>query len=219
MNQPLFAIYGASGYGREVMPLVREQLCRQGIIADRLVFVDDNPESSMVNGQRVLSYSQFLTTNASERYAVLAIANSIIREQLAIRCTSDSVRSWAVIPANVLVMDDVQLGEGVILNPFVTLTSNIRIGRHFHANLYSYVAHDCRIGDYVTFAPCVKCNGNVIIEDHVYIGTGAMIKQGKTDRPLVIGKRAVIGMGAVVTKDVPPGETVVGNPAKPLIKG
>ena len=77
-------------------------------------------------------------------------------------------------------MDEVQLGEGAILSPFVTLTSNIRIGRHFHANLYSYVEHDCMIGDYVTFAPCVKCNGNIVIEDHVYIGTGAVIKQGKT---------------------------------------
>jgi sugar O-acyltransferase (sialic acid O-acetyltransferase NeuD family) len=219
MNQPLFAVYGASGYGREVMPLVREQLRIQGINADRLVFVDDLPESSTVNGQRVLRYFEFLSIKASERYAVLAIANSVIREQLAKRCTSDNVRPWTVIPPNVLVMDEVQLGEGAILNPFVTLTSNIFIGRHFQANLYSYVAHDCQIGDYVTFAPGVKCNGNVVIEDHVYIGAGAIIKQGNPGRPLVIGSRAVIGMGAVVTKDVPPGQTVVGNPAKPLIKG
>jgi acetyltransferase-like isoleucine patch superfamily enzyme len=72
--------------------------------------------------------------------------------------------------ANVVVMDDVQIGEGAILSPFVTLTSNIRIGRCFHANLYSYVEHDCVIGDFVTFAPAVRCNGNVVIEDHAYIG-------------------------------------------------
>ena len=46
-----------------------------------LVFVDDHPESSMVNGQRVLCYADFLATEASERYAVLAIANSTIRER------------------------------------------------------------------------------------------------------------------------------------------
>ena len=34
--------------------------------------------------------------------------------------------------------------------------------------------------------------------------------------PLVIGKGAVVGMGAVVTKNVPPGETVIGNPARPF---
>jgi acetyltransferase-like isoleucine patch superfamily enzyme len=105
---------------------------------------------------------------------------------------------------NVVVMDDVVIGEGALLSPFVTLTSNIRIGRFFHANLYSYVEHDCVIGDFVTFAPGVKCNGNIVIEDHAYIGAGAVIKQGKPSQPLVIGRGAVVGMGAVVTKNVPP---------------
>jgi acetyltransferase-like isoleucine patch superfamily enzyme len=103
-----------------------------------------------------------------------------------------------------------------VLSPFVTLTSNIRIGRHFHANLYSYVEHDCVIGDFVTFAPGVQCNGNIVIEDHAYIGAGAVIKQGKPGQPLIIGRGAVVGMGAVVTKSVAAGATVVGNPARPL---
>jgi sugar O-acyltransferase (sialic acid O-acetyltransferase NeuD family) len=115
-------------------------------------------------------------------------------------------------------LDDVQVGEGAVLCPFVTLTSNVRIGKHFHANLYSYVEHDCVIGDFVTFAPGVKCNGTVHIEDHAYIGAGAVIKQGLPNAPLVIGRGAVVGMGAVVTKSVPPGVTVVGNPARPLSK-
>jgi acetyltransferase-like isoleucine patch superfamily enzyme len=110
------------------------------------------------------------------------------------------------------------LGEGSFISAFVDITSNIKIGLCFHANTYSYVGHDCIIGDFVTFAPKVSCNGNVHIHDHVYIGTGAILKQGTPEKPLVIGKGAVIGMGAVVTKDVPPGVTVIGNPAKPLEK-
>ena len=47
---------------------------------------------------------------------------------------------------------------------------------------YVHIAHDCQVGDFVTFAPAVKCNGNVIIENNVYIGTGAIIKQGKKDK-------------------------------------
>ena len=70
----------------------------------------------------------------------------------------------------------------------------------------------------MTFAPRVQCNGYVHIQDHAYIGASAVIKNGTDDAPLIIGKGAVIGMGAVVTKNVPPFTTVVGNPAKPFTK-
>lgn len=218
MSGALYAVYGASGCGRGVMPLAREQLLRLGVPVSRLVFVDDDPTAQTVNGQQVMHYADFLAAEATERYVVVAIANGETRERLAERCAADGVLPWTVVASNVVVMDKVELGEGAILSPFVTLTSNIRIGRHFHANLYSYVEHDCVIGDYVTFAPGVKCNGNVVIEDHAYIGTGVLIKQGRPGRPLVIGRGAVVGMGAVVTKDVPAGVTVVGNPARPMSK-
>ncbi len=214
----LYAVYGASGYGREVMPLARQQLALAGVPASRLVFVDDAPGPALVNGQRLLTYAQFVAEPAAARHAVLAIASSDVRERLAQRCAQDGVLPWAVAAANVVQLDDVQLGAGAILSPFVALTSNIRIGRHFHANIYSYVAHDCVVGDFVTFAPGVHCNGNVVIEDHAYIGTGAILKQGQPGQPLVIGRGAVVGMGAVVTKSVAPGVTVVGNPARLLQK-
>jgi sugar O-acyltransferase (sialic acid O-acetyltransferase NeuD family) len=166
-----------------------------------------------------MRYEKFLSIPASDRKVTLAIANSIVREKLAARLKEGGVQPWTVVAGNALVMDDVALGAGAILSPFVTLTSNINIGRQFHANIYSYVAHDCVIGDFVTFAPGVMCNGNVSVEDHAYIGTGAVIKQGKPGQPLIIGRGAVVGMGAVVTKDVAPGTTVVGNPARPLTKG
>jgi len=214
----LHAVYGASGHGREIMPLARELLQSQGIPAARLVFVDDSPEREFVNGHRVLTYEQFMQQPASSRQAVLAIGNGAIREKLAARCARDGVLPWSVSAANAVILDDVQIGEGAVLKPFVTLTSNIRIGRHFHANLYSHVSHDCLIGDFVTFAPGVRCNGNVVVEGHAYIGSGAAIRQGQPGRPLVIGRGAVVGMGAVVTRDVAPGTTVVGNPARPLAK-
>lgn len=214
--QDLFAVFGASGCGRGVMPLARQQLAQAGVRPDQLVFVDDAPGPAMLNGQRLLTYAQFLAVPAPQRHVVLAIANSAVREKLAQRCAADGVQPWSVAAANTVRMDAVELGEGAILSPFVTLTSNIRIGKYFHANLYSYVEHDCVVGDFVTFAPGVQCNGNVVIEDHAYIGAGAVLKQGVPGKPLVIGRGAVVGMGAVVTKSVPPGTTVVGNPARVL---
>lgn len=218
-QQDLYAVYGASGYGREVMPLARQQLVQAGVHASRLVFVDDAPGPALVNGQRLMTFAQFLREPAAARYAVLAIASGTVREALAERCAADGVQPWPVTAVNVVQMDDVLLGVGAVLSSFVTLTSNVRIGKHFHANIYSYVAHDCVVGDFVTFAPRVHCNGNVVIEDHAYIGTGAILKQGQPGNPLVIGRGAVVGMGAVVTKSVAPGATVVGNPARPLEKG
>jgi sugar O-acyltransferase (sialic acid O-acetyltransferase NeuD family) len=213
-----FAVFGASGCGRGVLPIVRQQLNNLKHCDWDLVFVDDNPAAPMVNGHRVLTYGDWLAEKGEEHQISLAIANSKIREQLCNRCSEDGVGFFEVRADNVVELDDVAIGEGAILCPFVTMTSNIRIGRHFHANLYSYVEHDCRIGDFVTFAPGVKCNGNITIEDHAYIGAGAVIKQGSPGKPLVIGRGAVVGMGAVVTKNVPAGTTVVGNPVRPLVK-
>lgn len=209
--KPLLGVYGASGCGRGIMPIVKAQHAATA----RLVFIDDAPAAPEVNGCPVMSWAAFQAERA-EKMVSLAIANSRVRERLAGLCAAAGVPLIEVRAANAVVMDDVEIGEGAVLSPFVTLTSNIRIGRCFHANLYSYVEHDCVVGDFVTFAPGVQCNGNVVIEDHAYIGAGAILRQGQSGRPLTIGRGAVVGMGAVVTKDVPAGMTVVGNPARQL---
>lgn len=208
------AVFGMGGCGRGIMPLVRAQL-RSEAEHYQLVFVDDRPTSSECNGQRVMTYDAWLHEPASSRHMAIAVSDGHLRKQIAERCESDQVVSFDVRAENVVQLDDVLISEGSVLCPFVTLTSNIRIGRFFHANLYSYVEHDTVIGDFVTFAPGVKCNGNVVIEDGAYIGSGAVIRQGTPGNPLVIGKGAVVGMGAIVTKSVAAGSTVIGNPARP----
>ncbi len=194
------------------MPVARE--CLADPTPLELVFVDDNCTDAERNGHKVLSFERFCEIACSERRIVIAIGNPMVREALAKKCSEHEIGFFDIRSGHSVVMDEVVLGEGYVLKPFTTLTSNIVIGRHFHANMFSSVSHDCMIGDFVTFAPGVRCNGSVTIGDRAYIGSGAIIRQG-----LTIGADAVIGMGAVVTRDVPAGATVVGNPAKPLIKG
>lgn len=215
--EKIYGIIGAGGYGREVMPLVRSSLSSSLSSGGTKLFfvVEGEIKAEKVNGFPVISMEKFLSLHG-ELFFNVAIGASDVRERIARLCEDHGASPFSVIAENVVILDANEIGSGAVLSPFVTVTSNAKIGKYFHANIYSYVAHDCVIGDFVTFAPSVKCNGNVVIEDHAYIGAGAVIKQGSAKRPLTIGRGAIVGMGAVVTKSVAPGDTVIGNPARPL---
>jgi sugar O-acyltransferase (sialic acid O-acetyltransferase NeuD family) len=193
------------------MPVIRQEWKDKGA---ELVFIDDGAAASNINGHPVWTWTDFLMLPHESRNICLAIADPGGRRRLFEKCADAGISVIGTKSANTVLMDDVEIGEGACLSPYVTITSNIRIGRCFHANLYAYVEHDCVLGDFVTFAPGAKCNGNVRIGNGVYVGSGAVIKQGTKDAPLVIGEGAVIGMGAVVTKNVPANTIVVGNPAR-----
>lgn len=213
-----YGIVGAGGFGREVMPLAQDLLVTSKSDDNwELVFVVDAPEVKVLNGWRVISIKEFIE-NPGEKAFNVAIADSRVRERIVNLLVGAGGAPFSVSAANSLALSGNIIGEGAIFCPFTTVTSNARIGKFFHANIYSYVAHDCVIGDYVTFAPNVQCNGRVIIEDHAYVGAGAIIRQGTDERPITIGCGAVIGMGAVVTKSVPAGATVVGSPARALVR-
>ncbi len=76
----LVGVYGASGCGRGILPLVRAELAGSNA---RLVFIDDGAAPGHVNGHDIVSFDAFLATPASERSVCLAIAASAIREKLA----------------------------------------------------------------------------------------------------------------------------------------
>lgn len=71
------------------------------------------------------------------------------------------------------------------------------------------VSHDCTLGRDVFVGPGTVLCGRVAIGDHSRIGAGCTILPG-----IKIGHHVIVGAGSVVTKDVPPGVTVMGNPAR-----
>jgi len=218
-SKTVFGLIGAGGFAREVMPFLSEyiSIATQANIETtyQIFFVETSPTQKEINGYPLISIKEFLAIECYERFFNIAIGDSKVRERIAKQCIESGAKPMTIQSPNSIVYDCNEIGEGAILCAHTMITSNAKIGKFFHSNIYSYVAHDCVIGDYVTFAPNVHCNGNVHIQNHAYIGTDAIIKEGSMSKPLVIGEGAVVGMGAVVTKDVPPYTTVVGNPAKP----
>ena len=210
MNK-IYAIYGASGYGKEVYGLLKNKY-------KNIVFIDDGSSLDSLYGCKILTFEEFVGFKEKELFITIAIADVNLRKLLTEKCLDFGIKFLNVEADNVVKLENISLGEGSILSPFVTITSDVKIGKSFQANIYSYVAHDCVIGDYVTFSPAVKCNGNIEIGDYVYIGTGAIIKQGKSGKPLKIGKGAIVQAGAFVTRNIPDGMTVFGSPAIELTK-
>lgn len=214
----LCGIIGAGGFGRKILPLIEHSLYWKYLDSRpraKICFVESKPESSTLNGIPIMSLEAFINTSEQKCFTI-TVADSKKRELLAQQLLASGAIPLEVLAPTHQNMMGNEIGKGSIFCHFTTITCNSRIGKFFHGNLYSYIGHDCLIGDYVTFAPSVHCNGNVHIGNHAYIGTGACIKQGNPDAPLTIGEGAIIGMGAVVTRSVAPYTTVAGNPARLL---
>lgn len=217
-RQDIFGLVGAGGFGREILPL-EGKMDLVGVNAQKFrgvkhYFVDSNFAMKEINSVPIVSEQQFLADKASGKYFNVAISDPYLREKISKRLIESNVEPVSLISRSSELSQSSVIGVGAIFCSTSILTANTTIGRFFQANIYSYIAHDCVIGDFVTFAPKVACNGNVHIGDHAYIGTSATIKQGTKENPIYIGKSSIVGMGAVVTKDVPDHAVVVGNPAR-----
>ena len=213
------AIYGAGGFAREVAWLVES--CSEPVARYEVVcFIDDNDANHglVLNNVSVMGLPQ-----AAARFpgaqVVSGIGSPQIRERVMAKTAAAGFTFGTIIHPRAEYSRWIEIGEGTVVCAGNILTTNITLGRHVQINLDCTVGHDVVMGDYTTLAPGVHISGWVHFGRRVYVGTGATILQGTHDAPLTVGDDAVIGAGAVVTKSVPPGVTVVGVPAKPLQKG
>ena len=110
----------------------------------------------------------------------------------------------------------VTFGDGslVVGAGALSVNSSTHFGRQVILMTPASVGHDCTIGDFVTIFPSAVISGYVEIEDDVVIDVGCVIINGRSDRPLRVGRGARIRAGAVVTKSVPRGASITGNPGR-----
>lgn len=204
----LLVIAGAGGFGREVAWLARNAMPEVDVV---LAVTDPKWLDAMASTE-----VRLLSDLPHDAHFVCAIGDPRGRRSTVEACVNHGLTPTSLIHSSIDLLGENTVGVGAVMCAGVIVTTGINIGTQVHLNLATTVGHDVVIDDYVTTAPGVNISGHVHIESDVYIGTGATIINGSVGRPLVIGRGAVVGAGACVIRDVPPGVTVAGVPAKAL---
>jgi sugar O-acyltransferase (sialic acid O-acetyltransferase NeuD family) len=153
--------------------------------------------------------------NKLKKYDYFAcVGHNVIREKIHTQLSQmlgydpiNAIHPSAVISASV------RMGEGVMIAANATLNPLVEIGKGVICNTSTSIDHECVIGEFTHIAPGAVLCGNVTVGRSSFIGANSVIRQG-----ISIGNNVTIGAGTVVVKDIPDGSTVIGNPARTLIK-
>jgi len=152
---------------------------------------DDAIEAAQANGWKVLA-------NVGSNRIRLALVESL----------PEDVR-FSAVARTATVAVDTEVGAGTVVLHHAHVGPDSRLGRAVIINTGAIVEHDVVIGDGAHVGPGAAVLGGCHVGLRAFIGSGARILPGRT-----VGADAVVGAGAVVTEDVAPGVTVVGQPAR-----
>ena len=200
-------IIGGGGFAKEVIWLAND--CNRRVRG----VLDDNSDThqSSIQGAIVLGgISSWTEYNDCE--FVIAIGSPRTRSKVYNKMIEQGKPNFTtLIHPSVSYSNTVIFGQGVIVCAGTILTVDVNVGDHNILNLNVTVGHECIFDAFVTVAPMAAISGNVSLFECVEVGTAAVVRQG-----LSIGKGSMLGMGGVLTKNVPELFIFAGNPAKKL---
>jgi sugar O-acyltransferase (sialic acid O-acetyltransferase NeuD family) len=203
-------VYGAGGFAREVVQLVRD-IAATGIQIACAGFLVDAAfrQSERVGGLPVLGGADWLR-RGEEVTLTVAVGSPAARRRIVERIEQDfNVRFATLIHPSATIGDSVAIERGVVTCAGCVAMADLSVGAYVQLHVNCTIGHDVAIGDFVTVAPGANVGGAVKIGEGAFIGSGAVVLPR-----LKIGKWSIIGAGAIVTTDVPDNSTVVGVPAK-----
>jgi len=205
-------IYGAGGFAREVLELVRD-INSAANEWEIVGFLSDDADSwgKVLNDLPILGGEAALDAHPAGINVVLGVGNPTTKRKLTERLRVRRVSWPSLRHPNVVMSARVSIGFGVVITAGNILTTDIRLDDFAMINLACTIGHDCVIGRYSTISPGVNVSGNVHVGEGCDIGTGSSFVQGVT-----LGEWSVLGAGAVVSKNLPANCTAVGVPARAI---
>lgn len=208
---PEVLIIGAGGHGRVVLEIVRAEgkYHPTGFIDADAALAD-----TLVAGVPVLGTLNALPRVLRQRKgirAVVAIGDNRIRRGCAAKVVAAGVELVSVVHPSAIVSPSAKIGRNVVIAAGAIVGTEAILADSVLVNSGAIVDHECRIGEGVHVGPGAKLAGRVSVDAGAFIGLGAAVIQCCS-----IGAESIIGAGAVVIRDVEPGTTVVGVPARTI---
>lgn len=208
MNNPLYVL-GAGGHGKVVV----STLLACGFSVDGVLDDDAGKTGTTVLGIPVIETIEAFILRKRKARAVCAVGDNKTRKELTVRLASFPVEWVTAVHPAALVHPSVRLGNGTIVFAGAIIQPETVIGAHCIVNTGALIDHDCIIGDFCHIAPGCRITGGVTAEEGAFLGAGATVIPG-----VVIGPWSVTGAGSTVIRDIRPGVTAAGSPAR-ILKG